>query len=181
MNETDLRVIRTRQNLINALHEMLLSQSFDSITVSEIVKRALINRATFYAHFHDKYDLLDSTIGSLTDNVFEIPAQKLIQRPFETFFKAVTPAFWDLFNAQIEDSEFRNVFKDFATRLFKTRVETLPADVLDEMSIFIFLATVRGLIDWVEKKPGQHDFENLTMPRHMDAYFQRLFQLQNID
>lgn len=181
MNEKDLRVIRTRQNLINTLHEMLLSQSFDSITVSDIVKRALINRATFYAHFHDKYDLLESTLGSLMNDVLNVPAPQLIQRPFETFFNTVTPAYWEVFNYQLTDPTFRNVFKEFITNRFKHKIESLPPDTLDEASVFVFLATVRGLIDWVDAKQDTDQLEDFQIPQRLDTYFQRLFQLKNID
>jgi AcrR family transcriptional regulator len=35
-------------------------KSFEAITVGEITERATLNRVTFYAHFQDKYDLLET-------------------------------------------------------------------------------------------------------------------------
>src|SRR5205823_4907988 len=35
---------------------------FEAITVQDIAERSTLNRATFYAHFEDKHDLLDSII-----------------------------------------------------------------------------------------------------------------------
>lgn len=58
----DPRVRRTRQLLSHAFMELLERQSFDSITVQDIAERATVNRATFYSHFQDKYDLLDKLI-----------------------------------------------------------------------------------------------------------------------
>jgi AcrR family transcriptional regulator len=37
-------------------------KSFDDITVQDITARATVNRATFYAHFVDKYALVDEMI-----------------------------------------------------------------------------------------------------------------------
>ncbi len=57
--KTDPRIIRTRRDLVQALQSLLRSKPFSQITVQEITETALINRATFYAHFEDKFALLD--------------------------------------------------------------------------------------------------------------------------
>jgi AcrR family transcriptional regulator len=57
VNETDPRVRRTRKLLQDALLALLAEKSFDAITVQDIADRSTINRATFYAHYVDKYDL----------------------------------------------------------------------------------------------------------------------------
>jgi AcrR family transcriptional regulator len=62
MNESDPRVKRTRQLLQAALSELLAEKRFDDITVQDIAERATLNRATFYAHFADKYELMDYSI-----------------------------------------------------------------------------------------------------------------------
>lgn len=58
----DPRVRRTRQLLTDALGQLLMEQSFDDITVQDIAARATVNRATFYAHFVDKYALVNELI-----------------------------------------------------------------------------------------------------------------------
>jgi AcrR family transcriptional regulator len=60
VNEADPRVKRTRKLLQDALLELLAEKNFDAITVQDIAERSTINRATFYAHFVDKYDLFAS-------------------------------------------------------------------------------------------------------------------------
>jgi AcrR family transcriptional regulator len=62
INETDPRVKRTRQLLYQALFALWQEKGFRAITVQDITERATINRATFYAHFADKFALLDSSI-----------------------------------------------------------------------------------------------------------------------
>ena len=57
VNEADPRVKRTRRLLQEALVELLGEKSFDAITIQDIAARSTINRATFYVHFVDKYDL----------------------------------------------------------------------------------------------------------------------------
>jgi len=58
----DPRVRRTRQLLEEAFSQLIHEKDFQSITVQDITERAGINRATFYAHFADKYALLDYKI-----------------------------------------------------------------------------------------------------------------------
>ena len=58
----DPRVIRTRQLLHQAFIELLREKSFQDIIVQDISDRATVNRVTFYAHFQDKFALLEYTI-----------------------------------------------------------------------------------------------------------------------
>lgn len=58
----DPRVKRTRKLLQQAFLELIQEKSFASISIQDITERATVNRATFYAHFADKFELLDSII-----------------------------------------------------------------------------------------------------------------------
>jgi AcrR family transcriptional regulator len=59
-HENDPRVKRTRQLLLQAFISLLEERhTIHSISVQDITERATVNRATFYAHFEDKYALLE--------------------------------------------------------------------------------------------------------------------------
>jgi len=58
----DPRVKRTRQMLEQAFMESIHEKGFQAVSVQDITERAGVNRATFYAHFEDKYALLDHSI-----------------------------------------------------------------------------------------------------------------------
>jgi AcrR family transcriptional regulator len=49
----------------DALTALMLEQRYDTITVQEIIDRANVGRSTFYAHFLDKEDLLQSQIAGM--------------------------------------------------------------------------------------------------------------------
>ena len=58
----DPRIKRTRALIEQAFLDLLTEKGFHAVTVQDITARAEINRATFYAHFSDKYALLDHSI-----------------------------------------------------------------------------------------------------------------------
>lgn len=62
-NSNDPRVIRTRQLILDAFVEQINKKDFYDITISDITQSATINRATFYAHFADKFALLDALLA----------------------------------------------------------------------------------------------------------------------
>jgi AcrR family transcriptional regulator len=55
----DPRIVRTRELLGQAFMALMSEQEFEKITVQDITARARVNRATFYAHFEDKYALMN--------------------------------------------------------------------------------------------------------------------------
>ena len=61
-DKIDPRIKRTRLLLERAFSELLHEKDFNSISVQDITERAGINRATFYAHFPDKYALFEFKI-----------------------------------------------------------------------------------------------------------------------
>jgi len=61
----DPRVKRTRSLILRAFEDLLAEKNFESISVQDVTEKAEINRATFYAHFPDKYALLDYSISQM--------------------------------------------------------------------------------------------------------------------
>jgi AcrR family transcriptional regulator len=59
---------------------LIQKKDFDDITVKDILEKATINRATFYAHYVDKFALLDEMISEAFDSCLEgriLPCQEL--------------------------------------------------------------------------------------------------------
>jgi AcrR family transcriptional regulator len=63
MNTGDRRARRSRRLLQEAFQQLLTEKGFDAISVQDIAERADVNRGTFYAHFTDKYALLEDVVG----------------------------------------------------------------------------------------------------------------------
>ncbi|WP_436965956.1 TetR/AcrR family transcriptional regulator [Staphylococcus shinii] len=62
-SKSDLRVIKTRKSIMQAFIKLSDEKDFKNITLKDITQEALINRATFYYHFSDIYDLLDKALA----------------------------------------------------------------------------------------------------------------------
>src|SRR5437867_7530969 len=77
----DPRVKRTRKLLLDAFLSVMAEKSFDDITVQDITARATVNRATFYAHFIDKYALVDELIR---ENFTQLLQQRMATRADST-------------------------------------------------------------------------------------------------
>ncbi|MEM7028948.1 MAG: TetR/AcrR family transcriptional regulator [Chloroflexota bacterium] len=56
-SKEDRRATRSKRLIANALRELALEKDYQKITIRDIVERADVGRATFYAHFEDKNDL----------------------------------------------------------------------------------------------------------------------------
>ena len=62
---------RTKLAIIDAFWELLDKMPYNKITVKSIVELCQINRNTFYYHFHDIPELLESTIKQEADFIIQ--------------------------------------------------------------------------------------------------------------
>ena len=90
--KTDLRVLKTRENIRTSFINLLLIKDFKDITIQNIIDEALIGRSTFYDHYCDKYDLLKQLVDELiTDFRFYIKGRFNIKShdDFMIFFLSI--------------------------------------------------------------------------------------------
>lgn|SRR5512145_1100026 len=67
--EQDRRVRKTRQQLRDALINLILERGWDAISVQDICARADVGRSTFYVHFADKEELLLAGLEELHEGL----------------------------------------------------------------------------------------------------------------
>ena len=93
-NSSDPRVQRTRQLLLEAFMALVQEKrNIHSISIQEIAMRASVNRATFYAHFEDKYALMADWSREKFQRglVCQFPASSTLQR--ETLHRLILAVF----------------------------------------------------------------------------------------
>ena len=82
---------KTRNLIKNTFAEMLSEKKeINKISVTELVKRANINRGTFYTHYNDIYEVAEDFSNELIDKFFSNDILfdiKNVDQFIETFFK----------------------------------------------------------------------------------------------
>ena len=61
----DRRVERTRRMLFDSLRLLMMERGYEKMTIQNILDHAGVGRATFYAHFSSKDQLLEESIDGL--------------------------------------------------------------------------------------------------------------------
>jgi len=92
-SKTDPRVLRTRKLIMDSFIELSSKKEFKDITIKDITAEAMMNRATFYYHFEDIYDLLEKVLSevllvNLNGDLYK--NDNLNEDVFVTLFIAVT-------------------------------------------------------------------------------------------
>ena len=112
-NKFDLRTIRTKNAIRDALVETMEEKSFESITVKDITTRANINRSTFYDHYLDKYDLLttfqEEILSELINMVKENLPNVIAEYEENTSMQAPFTTAISIFEYIDKNSRFMNV------------------------------------------------------------------------
>lgn len=146
--KVDLRILKTKKNLYEALILLLKEKPFEEIKVSDICEKSLINRSTFYAHYEDKYDLFATFIQDLKENFAEElrtnqevlnPRQYYIEliRIFLDHVEAKRDLYFSIMihnkNSIIMDMVYDTLNEELRTRLdilLKSGNTTLPSDIV---------------------------------------------------
>lgn len=160
----DRRVTRTRKLIREAFVSLLGEKNFESITVQDIAERATVNRATFYAHFTDKFALLDAMIrdqlaGQLThgDPLHAPDARALLRAVGQNVFDFVSLHRECRIDRDFEPQLQRSMeteLTDFLTPAFTPCTATLVAS-----------AFVSAAMDWrhqAPKSPSAPIVENIV-------------------
>src|SRR5699024_5392570 len=79
----DSRIVRTTKSLKNSLLTLILEKNFKNITVTDIVKKSELTRGSFYNHYSNKEELLESLFSDVLDDlIYAYRKPFLDNRPF---------------------------------------------------------------------------------------------------
>ncbi|MGD2157297.1 MAG: TetR/AcrR family transcriptional regulator [Anaerolineales bacterium] len=87
INQTDLRVIKTKRGLREAFLRLLLEKGYDAISIQDIATEAEAARVTFYRHYKNKEELLIDCIDMICENY----AKHIRQASNEEFRQGYSP------------------------------------------------------------------------------------------
>ena len=76
--KVDRRVRKTKAQLRAGLARLMQKKSIKEITVKELVEEVDINRSTFYLHYTDIYQMLESIEAELMEEITHLVADYLL-------------------------------------------------------------------------------------------------------
>ncbi|MFD0961683.1 TetR/AcrR family transcriptional regulator [Paenibacillus chungangensis] len=120
--KTDPRVLRTRKLIMDSFIKLSGEKEFKSITIKDITSEAMINRATFYYHFEDIYDLLEKVLSEVllvNLNYDFYQNSELNEKTFVSIFKAITNFQKSLSNRCHRD------YEDTIARIIREQLEII--------------------------------------------------------
>ncbi len=173
----DRRTQRTQQALSRALVALIQEKRYDSITIHEICDRANVSRSTFYVHYQDKDDLLNSNFQQMMESL----GKPLYYQDGQLVF-SVAPLFehvqshYHLYKALLwggsMDVHIRAGQKQWSAQIEQYISEVLKGERHPAVPAPIVAAYVAGslqtlLLWWLDHKMPYP-------PKRMDEMFQRL-------
>lgn len=125
----DPRVQRTRKLIMDSFIELSGRKEFKDITVKDITAEAMINRATFYYHFEDIYDLLEKVLSEVL----------LVKLDFDYYQnnelneEALTSLFLAITNFQ----------KSLSTRCHRGYEDTIARIIREQLEIILYKMLIK--------------------------------------
>jgi AcrR family transcriptional regulator len=166
MMQSDPRQARTRQLLRETLMALVVEMPFDTITITDITRRARVARKTFYAHYADKdtllMDCIEPLLVTLAEGITNTDVETLLidnKPPSYLAFRHVQEhaTFYRAMLSEHGSARFIVYLLDFMTRNSYERHQmlwqTAPQVTVEPMLIAHFLAgaLLNTLIWWLRQ------------------------------
>lgn len=163
--KVDRRVKYTRMVIRQSFVKLLRQKPISKITVKEICEDADVNRATFYAHYTDPYDLLHQIENDIVDDVNRYldryNLRSMTQVPEEMLAKILEYIHdnAELFDLLLLHSNGDIQFQQEITRIIGQRhfaLQESPDEDTEYMYLFFANGTIGVILRWLRdgmKKP----------------------------
>ncbi|KFI92320.1 regulatory protein, TetR family [Bifidobacterium saguini DSM 23967] len=175
MNESDLRVLRTRAAIKSAFEQMVCELDYDQLTVSELASRAHINRKTFYLHYQSIDELMDDVV--IEPTVAEFTGKDVSYASIDDiagivrFYMTMATKQSKLHERIMCEPSYRSVYERISRRIMDYRREhnkgALHLDPLAENIVYAFFESNSPTLyrQWVAdgKKMPLEDFIELSI------------------
>lgn len=173
-SKTDPRILRTRKLIMDSFIELSGKKEFKEITVKDITTEAMINRATFYYHFEDIYDLLEKVLSevlliNLNSNIFE--KSELNEESITSIFKAITNFQISLSNRchrGYEDTIARIIREQLEVTLYKMLLKQYATEdeSLKTIAVILSWGIYGASVEWrrISKEESPEKFIQSAIP-----------------
>ncbi|GIQ70490.1 TetR/AcrR family transcriptional regulator [Xylanibacillus composti] len=154
----DRRIYKTKRAIMEAFVGLLEEQEFEKITIQAIADRADVNRGTVYAHFTDKYDLLEQCMDTYLKLLYEsckpdeesskTAPEALLLRTFE-FLERHASVYSTLITSK-GTSAFQNRMVEIMGENIKGQLSrrSLGTNIRPEILVHFLSVAIAGLVEW---------------------------------
>jgi len=172
MNESDLRVQRTRRRLREAFITLVIARGYEAVTVLDIVAQAKVGHKTFYRHYNDKEAMLNALLGEIL-----LEAQPLLlapdtpQAPIENTINALRfrQKYADLWRVLLRSPAAEQLLQPMIAFAMAEGKRFFGGNyVPDDLVAYHFATSMMTLLRWWL----EHDMP--YPPEEMAAYIERL-------
>lgn len=181
-DKLDRRVRQTREALLDALPDLMMERGYERLTIQNLLDRAGVGRATFYAHFESKDDLLACSVARLRSWLVTVwralPDQPLgFTLPFFQHLASHRAIYQKSIVRESEVSVERHIRQMLRELVREDLMARRPLEPGDRSDVSVDLATEylvaaiwSTIVWWMENgvslQPGEIDalFQRLTFP-----------------
>lgn len=168
MTKTDRRIAKSKKAIVDAFLELLETRSVDEISVSSITEKANIARKTFYLHYYDKYDLLDTLIDEHLNEMKQrtvISNDKNYSKAEQEWFAYIDThyKFFENMLSHKGTEYFREQFLQFLIDDTEEEMKDIIPDKKDrEIAVQFFSYGVLGILEWWLNSDNPEDAETIA-------------------
>ncbi|TWD93270.1 TetR family transcriptional regulator [Neobacillus bataviensis] len=165
--QIDPRILRTRKLIMDAFIELSMKKEFKDITIKDITTAATVNRATFYSHFIDKYDLLEKVLSEsvMREVIQEVSTHEIINEgtieaiflsiiKFQTSISNQCRRSYEAFTPQIETifkKELQDFFSEWAQKQWPNQNKT----EVEAFAVMLSWALYGAAMHWMKNQTTQ--------------------------
>ncbi|AIQ70155.1 TetR/AcrR family transcriptional regulator [Paenibacillus graminis] len=163
--KTDLRILRTKQSIRKAWIELIQEKGYEAITIQDIADRAMINRNTFYLHYENKPDLLntymDELLSELKNAVVLCPISmntysiSILETVMQTILEHISHNTSFYYAMLIEENriypfreKMENIIKDKLNERWNPAAGNPPLAISKELLLEYLVSSFMGTIIW---------------------------------
>ncbi len=177
--QRDRRFVKTERAIRSAFIDLVAEKGFDELSVKDIVDAADIGRGTFYLHYKDKYDLLESFEIEIGTNLREIIRGEVFPLTEGRTLTKTVVALFTYFEENIlimralfgekGSCSFQSRLKDrlwhdvFAEKLVTVALQDSFSVPLDYLLAYINASHFNVFLTWIQKeKPERESPEEIA-------------------
>lgn len=123
--------VRSRKMIRQAFFELLKEKNFEKITVTDVVKKADVNRSTFYAHYPDVMGVVEE----IQEEILQYTQQFMDHVDFKDFYENPKPHLQHIIQLVAENNELY--------RLLMT--SAMAAKQMDQLKYILIDRTIETL------------------------------------